>query len=299
MPEGPEVYRCGKQLKDLIPPGTFLTELRPTSGKLLREGIAGIEAFKPGKVANVTVKGKTIFIGMVDKTFMISSLGMAGWWYPSKERVVAYYGKQKVYVRGALVDIATVVEDSLKHSRLEIMSGDRAMASYVDPRNFGNFKVCTAEQANAAWEKLGHDALGVGVLDVGKLIDDMKDNRKIGEVLLDQEILCGYGNIYRAETLYFAGIDPRRPAKELSKEEIMRIVIQGAQVLKLALKYQGANMGPSILNKYEQLVRSVEFYPNAPTGPVAYGRAKDPFGNDIIQEQVGGRTIWWCPALQR
>ncbi len=43
--------------------------------------------------------------------------------------------------------------------------------------------------------------------------------RPIGATLLDQSIIAGIGNVYRAEILFLCGIDPRRPSRSLSDEE--------------------------------------------------------------------------------
>ena len=42
----------------------------------------------------------------------------------------------------------------------------------------------------------------------------------IGAALLDQRVIAGIGNVYRAELLFLAGMDPRRPARSLSADEV-------------------------------------------------------------------------------
>jgi formamidopyrimidine-DNA glycosylase len=48
-------------------------------------------------------------------------------------------------------------------------------------------------------------------------------DRPIGDVLLDQRVVAGIGNIYKSEGLLLAGVDPRRPAASLSRGEVERI----------------------------------------------------------------------------
>ena len=45
----------------------------------------------------------------------------------------------------------------------------------------------------------------------------------IGAALMDQSVIAGIGNVYRAEILLLLGIDPRRPARELREEEMRAV----------------------------------------------------------------------------
>ncbi len=46
---------------------------------------------------------------------------------------------------------------------------------------------------------------------------------EIAEAIVDQKVVAGIGNIYKSEGLFLAGIDPRRPAAEVSREEVERL----------------------------------------------------------------------------
>lgn len=52
----------------------------------------------------------------------------------------------------------------------------------------------------------------------------------IGELLLDQSIACGIGNIYKSEVLFIEGVDPATPAAALDEEALARLYLR-AQVL--------------------------------------------------------------------
>jgi endonuclease VIII len=67
--------------------------------------------------------------------------------------------------------------------------------------------------------------LGLDPLRTAKLTDDVvsklrRRSAAIGGVLLDQSVIAGIGNVYRAEVLFICGIDPRRAANSLSPAEI-------------------------------------------------------------------------------
>ncbi len=56
--------------------------------------------------------------------------------------------------------------------------------------------------------------------DVDRARDRMaRSTKPVGAVLLDQTVIAGLGNIYRAEVLFLCGIDPRRPARQLSDDD--------------------------------------------------------------------------------
>lgn len=57
----------------------------------------------------------------------------------------------------------------------------------------------------------------------------------IGEALLDQRLIAGIGNLWRAEALWRAGISPWRPLGELKDEELRATLDQAAQLMRKSL----------------------------------------------------------------
>jgi formamidopyrimidine-DNA glycosylase len=103
--------------------------------------------------------------------------------------------------------------------------------------------------------------------------------KSIKELLLDQSKIAGVGNIYAAEALWFAGIDPRRIANTLpplgprSRFELflsIRSVLR--QALERRLNYNG-------LKIYRRDVCPV-------------------CGGTVTAEDIKGRTTYWCPTCQ-
>lgn len=118
----------------------------------------------------------------------------------------------------------------------------------------------------------------------------------IGAALLDQKLIAGIGNVYRAELLLLAGIDPRRPANELHPEEVERLWSLTVEQLRLGersgkiITVDPAEVG---LANRSQLKRSKRLY--------AYKRDGRPCrkcGTPITSTEMGGRNIWWCPSCQ-
>lgn len=295
MPEGPEVLRCGMQLSDIIK-GKVLRELKPLSGKLSRKMQTLIF---DQMVVDVIVKGKTIFIQLADGREIVSSLGMSGWWYPAFDKI----HDRKVYHRGELVDASTVVLKSLKHARVELTVDDNEKAFYVDQRNFGNIKIVSKAEANAIRGRMGVEML---VKENDAWIDgqaalialESQGRKEIGAVLLNQDILCGIGNIYRAEILYISKINPYRLVSSLSRKELIKIVNVATIVLNIAFAYEGTlayplyfleeNLGPLQVDRTYTTIQ----------GPMVYGRREDIFRNEVNRSILAGRTLWWVPNIQ-
>ena len=60
--------------------------------------------------------------------------------------------------------------------------------------------------------------------------------------LLDQSVISGLGNIYACEILYWAGIDPSRPANSLSRSTVGALVVAIQKVLIAAIEAGGSTL---------------------------------------------------------
>jgi endonuclease-8 len=109
----------------------------------------------------------------------------------------------------------------------------------------------------------------------------------IADVLLDQRIACGVGNVYKSEVLWACRIHPRRRI-----ETIDRAALRG--LLSTAARFLRANLdGPSRVT-----------IPGVPGGLAVYGRAGRPClrcGTPIVGRRIGehARITSWCPTCQR
>lgn len=309
MPEGAEVKRCSEVLSGIILEKT-LVEIKTVSGKLDRLNVKNLENLKlPVKVKSVYSKGKVIFIELDGEYSLISTLGMSGWWYPTLSSIAkgamteAYYAK--------VIDTISKAE---KHCRLSMTTEDGSIANYVDPRNFGNFYVVSQDEFQQRVNQIGFDLLSqpykpdlIGWF--SSMVRSKKySKKKIGEVLLNQSILSGLGNIYRAETLYLAGVNPNRESASLTEDDCHQIIEAADLVLNLAYQGRGTMIYP--INEVFHFLsyRSSGFIQRiknimpatatAINGHLVYGLSADIMFHKVKQEQIGGRTAWWVPEVQ-
>jgi len=121
-----------------------------------------------------------------------------------------------------------------------------------------------------------------------------RSKRPIKAWLLDQKNIAGIGNIYAAEILFSAGIDPRRPANSLTPDEVERLGVAIREVLTEAIAYRGTTFSD---------YRDPAGNPGGFQGLLrVYQRAGEPCprcGTAIERIELGGRGTYFCPRCQR
>jgi formamidopyrimidine-DNA glycosylase len=113
----------------------------------------------------------------------------------------------------------------------------------------------------------------------------------IKPLLLDQSVVAGVGNIYADESLYRAGIDPRRAAGSLTRAETERLVREIRAVLTEAVEGGGTTS-----DEYVDLSGFMGRYT-----PRVYDRGGAPCvgcGTTLTRIKLGGRGTVFCPTCQ-
>ncbi len=121
----------------------------------------------------------------------------------------------------------------------------------------------------------------------------------IGAMLLDQSVIAGVGNVYRAEILYLARIDPRRPSSSLLPDEVRQL-----WVIARALLRAGVEVGRIVT--VDVAIPGIERPgAGAPAGRGRHRRVyayKQPYcrrcGGLIDHVKLGGRPCYFCPRCQ-
>ena len=111
--------------------------------------------------------------------------------------------------------------------------------------------------------------------------------------LLDQRAAAGVGNIYADEAIWYARVNPLRPAGELDEAEVAALREGVRKALRLGIKRQGAT-----LRDY----RGADGSPGSMQDEFrVYGREGEPCercGTPIAKTRVAGRGTWYCPTCQ-
>lgn len=116
----------------------------------------------------------------------------------------------------------------------------------------------------------------------------------IKPLIMDQKRVGGIGNIYANDALYFAKIDPKRPAKTLKESEIKSLYQGVHKVMEKGMKYGGS----SELNYVNVLGQEGEYQNHT----LAYGRQGDICDRDggrFKKFYLGGRGTYFCEKCQK
>ena len=141
------------------------------------------------------------------------------------------------------------------------------------------------------WSGLGPEPLGMTKKDFIRTISCRKS--AIKGVLLDQKILAGVGNIYADESLFAAGIDPRRKAADLTAEQAKCLLKSLQDVLNLSISQCGSS-----IRDYRDANGDAGAFQNT---FAVYGRGGQPCkkcGRLLEKAKVSGRSTVYCSHCQ-
>jgi len=185
-------------------------------------------------------------------------------------------------------------EDSAegRHIHLVLHFDNGFRLVYQDARRFGG--VWLVNNVDSLFKKLGVEPLD-STFNTAYLEEVLK-NRKgsIKNLLLDQRIIAGIGNIYADEALYEAGIHPVRPARTLKRKEIARLVKALKKVLQMGIEQRGTTFR-DFRDGYNKSGNFQEYLK-------VYGRHQQPCkkcGSALQRTRIGGRSSHFCPHCQK
>jgi formamidopyrimidine-DNA glycosylase len=179
------------------------------------------------------------------------------------------------------------------HAIAKLASGKELR--FVDPRRFGRLSVVTANGKGKGPEGFtgpGSEPLTISPEDFAKLFQ--KRNTPIKAALLNQKLLHGVGNIYADESLYRAGIRPRRKAGSLTKAELAKLHSAVQTVLKEAIALGGSSVSDYVDASGEEGFFQLQHRVYGRTNAYCYV-CRTP----IKRVVVGGRGTHYCPECQK
>ena len=180
------------------------------------------------------------------------------------------------------------------HARLGLASGRELR--FVDPRRFGRLEFrdlgMRGSHRARAFNAAGADPLTIAPDQFAALF--RKRRLSIKAALLNQTLLSGVGNIYADESLFHAGIRPRRSAGRLTKTELERLRLALRQVLEHAIRLGGSSVSDYVdadgVRGFFQLEHCVYLRTGLPCR-----RCKTPIRRILL----AGRGTHFCPNCQR
>lgn len=183
------------------------------------------------------------------------------------------------------------------HTHAVLTLADHREVRFVDPRRFGRLSIHRQPQTDnlqlaTSYTGPGREPLTISLEDFIALFRGRKT--PIKAALLNQSLLHGVGNIYADESLFRAGIRPRRQAGRLTRDELTRLRKSLTEVLRHAIKLGGSSVSDYVdadgVRGFFQLQHKV------------YMRTDEPClvcATPIKKITLAGRSTHFCPTCQK
>ncbi|MHA1302422.1 MAG: bifunctional DNA-formamidopyrimidine glycosylase/DNA-(apurinic or apyrimidinic site) lyase [Candidatus Heimdallarchaeaceae archaeon] len=278
MPEGPEVEYVRRSLEPLLGSKVVKIELTALSQKYTkyRNKQSEFNHFNGQELVAIERKGKFLIWRFSGEKVILNHLGMTGNW-------LLFQGNSNGLT---------------SHPKVIIKMDPTPNALFDDIRNFGQFRVFNSYEAALNYSpirRMGIDGLAIPFpLEefLARIDKPNYANREIGEVLLDQNLVAGIGNIYKSESLALAGINPKRIVKSLTMKERKKLGLSISKILQKALKNQGSSI-QSFRNPNGQEGRAQYFH------QVYRKEVCQQCGGKIVRIVQKNRSTFFCPNCQK
>lgn len=117
--------------------------------------------------------------------------------------------------------------------------------------------------------------------------------RPVGAFVLEQSVIAGLGNVYRAELLFLCGIHPARPARSLSDSEFSELWDRAVELLRI-----GVRTGRIVTTDPDEIGVPRSRMTADERLYVYHREICRRCGSHIATAKIGGRPIWFCPTCQ-
>jgi endonuclease-8 len=263
MPEGDTIFRTAESLRRWIG-GREVTAARSARVPVDMAPVVG------RRVESVEARAKHLLIRFSGGRTLHTHMRMTGSWhvYPTGERWRMAASQARIVLecgpRTAVCFNAPVIE----------LLDDAALRALPSLR------------------RLGPDVLAPDPIDPAELHRRAAARAwaapTVGELLLDQQVVSGIGNIYRCESLFLCRVDPHTPSASLEPDTLERLVATASRLM-------AANA------RVSAIARSFDAAPEQPWVYRRSGRPCRRCGTAIAREVLGRqpRSLYWCPSCQR
>ena len=209
MPEGHTVHKTANEFNKLFAGQSVMVESpqgRFSGGAKLISGRSMVQA---------RAIGKQMFLEFDNQLTLRIHLGIYGKWAFSE-----YDGE---------------IPEAIGQVRARFSNA----SNFADLRGPTICELISPNEVLAVEQRLGPDPLNPNLrgVELKRFIDRVqKSKTPIGLALMNQDVISGIGNVYRAEILFRAGISPHAPGNSLNKEQLTEIWKDSVKLLKVGVK---------------------------------------------------------------
>ena len=289
MPELPEVEVVKRSLERKIL-NLIIKKVEIIDGRLrYRINKENTSKLIGKKIRQIKRKSKFLIFEIEKNLFMITHLGMTGKFF--------FIDKLKKKFKTSFYYSLDQKKDQ-KHNRVVFFFEDKQELIYNDVRKFGFIKFYNSNELknNQHFKSLGPEPLGKywNTKYFKKYINGR--NRSVKNILMDQKFVCGLGNIYVNEILFFSRVNPLRKVSSLKDLEIEKIIKNTKKVLRNSIKLGGSSIKNFSTDDGKKGIFQQYFS--------VYGRNGEKCSNTdcnkrILREITSNRSTFFCKRCQK
>jgi Formamidopyrimidine-DNA glycosylase len=230
--------------------------------------VAGAALLDGRRMEGTEAYGKHLILSFAGERLLHVHLGLIGKWQfgptPAPDPVGAV--RVRLVAEGSYADLrgATAVEVWTPDDRIRLL------------KRLGPDPLRRDAKEGLAWQRIARSRVPIGIL------------------LMDQSVLAGVGNVYRAEMLFRARIDPHRAGRDVPREQWLAMWRDLVTLMKAGLR-----AGRIVTTRPADRRRSSPVRPE--DAHYVYRRTGLPCrvcGTPVSTELMAGRNLFWCRTCQ-
>lgn len=280
MPELPEVETIARRLRQVI-----------LDKKISRVDVRRDKSFQGDlaqvigtTITSVTRKAKVLRLELSSGVSLLIHLKMTG------QLIYDESGKR---VGGGHPTDDWVESLPSKHTRVVLDFEQPGTLYFNDMRVFGWIKVVTLEEVEKEMASYAPDITDSQISPKYLVKVFSRRTQPIKQVIMDNAIVAGIGNIYANDALNLAKINPLRPAKSLTKKEVQSLYEAAVAVIT-----KGIELGGATIDNYRNVDGMAGGYQDVVRVYQKEGGSCPNCGSKIIRIKQGGRSTFYCPSCQ-
>lgn len=289
MPELPEVETTTKDLNKKVPRRVFFAFWTDTPGMVKKP--KNISQFKrelnKRKIEKVWRRGKNILFQLSKNKTLLIHQKISGH---------LLLGKWKRLKGGWQASSGVLADKVNSFIHLIFTFDNNQMLALSDPRKFAKVELWDTDKLlqSEFFQKLGPEPLEKNFT-LEKFKQTIKNKTgKIKQVLMNQEIIAGIGNIYSDEILFKARVSPLRKTSELKEKELKQIYSAVKTILKQAIKLKGDSF-----SDYRTITGEKGRFQEKNAVYQKDGQKCRHCQTIIKKIKIGGRSAHYCPYCQK
>ena len=273
MPELPEVHTISQDLKNDIV-GFEIKNIHITDYyRIPEDQKKKLHKLKGKKIIDSQRIAKNIVLEISENEFLVFHLAMTG-------RILLRENKDE--------------NDKWVKIVFEISKNKKTMyLKFCDMRQFGKVRLNNKDELELLKNKYGIDVLRqeISPEEFLKLLKSKKSTIK--NVLLDQKIISGLGNIYATDTLFLSKVNPKTLTYDLTLQQGAEILKNSRVILKEGIKHRGSTLADKMyVDIFGKSGKQQNYFK-------IYGKNICPVCNSkTMFEKINGRGTYYCPTCQ-